>query len=203
MRAHRGAQDFGRPRVGARAVHDDFAHAECGGAAQDRAYVRRVLDALQKYRRSVWFLQYLWNCDFGRDARRRLGVGDDAEDVVAQDDRLALPDELPDLGLLQSGFAHDQRHRLELRLEPLGDQVGSFDQDPPFASPEPGIRRELCPTPHPRVGARADDCGHTAQVRKPARAMRAGVAKLPPRSTLWVPNQGSEYSLYGSRTNPG
>ena len=29
------------------------------------------------------------------------------------------------------------------------------------------------------------------------------MAKLAPRSTLWVPNQGSEYSLYGSRTNPG
>src|SRR5689334_17942364 len=151
MRAHRGAQDLGRPRVGAGAIEDHFAYAERGGAAQDGAYVGRVLDALQEYRRSVGFLQYPWNRDFGGDARRRLGVGDDAEDLVAQNDRLALRDELPDLVLLQSGFAHDQRDRLECGLERLGDEVRPFDQDARFFPAEPGVSRKLRPTPDPWV----------------------------------------------------
>ena len=96
-----------------------------------------ILHAFEECRGSARFRPDVWNFEFSGNARRGVGIGNDAEDAIAQDDRLAPPDELPDLVLLQPRFAHDERKRLEMRLERLGYEVRPFDQDSLLALAKP------------------------------------------------------------------
>src|SRR5213078_2776952 len=91
------------------------------------ADVGRILDTFEKYRRPVRVERSLWDGDLGRDSWRRLGVGHDAEDVIAKDHGLLLSDQAADLAAPQAGLADDQRYRLQPGLQRFGDEVRAFD----------------------------------------------------------------------------
>ena len=137
--------------------------------------------------------------------------------LFAQHHRLRAASSLRSRGWPSPASVTSTARGLSPVLERCGDQVRPFDHRPLLAPAVAAHRAASfaqrltsgCPG---RLRSQRRRCGSRRRCRRD-RAYRScesgharcrgGVAKLAPRSTLCVPNHGSEYSLYGSRTKPG